>query len=82
MKPRHAAVLALAVWYLIVPRICGQKFQADRASWKVFTPARTGSRASTSLATVEKIGPSSEASAASQSCSRRLMVFSGHWPGP
>lgn len=29
------------------------------------------------LATVEKIGPSSEASAASQSCSRRLTVFSG-----
>jgi hypothetical protein len=34
--------------------------------------------ASTSLATAEKIGPSSEASAASPaSCSRRLMVFSG-----
>jgi hypothetical protein len=29
---------------------------------------------STSLATVEKIGPSSEASAASQSCSRRLTI--------
>ena len=28
----------------------------------------------TSVATVEKIGPSSEASAASQSCSRRLKV--------
>ena len=33
--------------------------------------------ASNSLATVEEIGPSSEASAASQSCSRRLMIFSG-----
>jgi hypothetical protein len=33
--------------------------------------------ASTSSATVEKIGPSSEVSAASQSCSRRLTVFSG-----
>ena len=32
---------------------------------------------STSLATVENIGPSSEASAALQSCSRRLTVFSG-----
>jgi hypothetical protein len=34
-------------------------------------------RASTSLATVEKIGPSSETSAASHSYSRRLTVFSG-----
>ncbi len=38
--------------------------------------------ASTSLATVEKIGPSSEASAASQSCSRRLTLFSGIWIAP
>ena len=29
------------------------------------------------IATVEKIGPSSEASAESQSCSRRLTVLSG-----
>jgi hypothetical protein len=35
------------------------------------------SSASTSLATVEKIGPSSEASAASQSCGRRLTGLSG-----
>jgi len=34
-------------------------------------------RTSTSLATVEKIGPSSDASAASQSCSRGLTVLSG-----
>jgi hypothetical protein len=35
-------------------------------------------RPSTSLATAEKIGPSSEASSLSpRSCSRRLMVFSG-----
>jgi hypothetical protein len=38
--------------------------------------------ASTSLATVENIGPSSEASAASQSCSPRLTVLSGIWRVP
>jgi len=57
------------------PRLCaGLSSLAPR-----FTFLREWRRSSacTSLATVEKIGPSSEASAASQFCSRLLMVFSG-----